>query len=139
MFDNFNKHKQTPFRRLNGSKKPKGQAEFDPPRDKESDLYYWFVAGLAASPMKLRHVPLFMLLAVGLAYCISLILFDDQSAALSRLLENTNQSQETVRMALPSQEALEVLFDSLEQADIDDSILQSRQTYKNHAQKSIHP
>ncbi|MCE6989530.1 hypothetical protein [Dyadobacter sp. CY323] len=140
MFYNFNRHKQLTAHRLNEVQKSQKRRESDLSKNDKSNFDY-FLLGLADSPMKLRHVPLFMLLAAGLAYCVSLLLVGHDSDALSMLLKEENRTREVIQMAAPSpaHKSLEAYLDSLEQANIVDSITRSHQTTEDHAENSIHP
>lgn len=140
MFYNFNRHKQmaaqmadSPVRRAPASPKFRGNRKWG--------LWKRITVRLARLPLKWQHALSIALLSAGIGYSFSLILPDYQIAALSKVLINNSGNQKLIKAATsgPRQQAFEAYVDSLEQAYVRDSIYQSQQTAKDHADQTIHP
>lgn len=98
-------------------------------------------ARLSRLPITLQRALFFIGLVIGTGYCIYLILPNSFRQQGKQSLPELTNSHRTIQAVSPSpmQQALEQYLDSLEKAFIADSIFQSQQTTKDHAEKSIHP
>lgn len=140
MFYNFNRHRQmaakmgdSPGHRATKSARFQGNRKWG--------LWKKITVRAARLPLKWQHAVSIALLSAGIGYSFSLILPDYQIAALSKVFKNDSRNQKTIKAATsgPRQQAFEAYVDSLEQAYVQDSIYQSQQTAKDHADQTIHP
>lgn len=98
-------------------------------------------ARLSRLPIALQRALFFTGLGIGAGYCLYLILPNFFRQQGEQSLSGLTISHQTIQAVAPSpmQKALEQYLDSLEKAFVADSIFQSQQTTKDHAEKSIHP
>jgi len=140
MFYNFNRHRQMAAQMADSP----GRSASEPAKfqgNRKWGLWKRITVRLARMPIQLQYALLIALLSGGTGYSFSLILPDYQIAALSKVFSNDSRNQKTIKTATssPRQQAFEAYVDSLEQARFRDSIYQSQQNAKDHAEQTVHP